>query len=549
MDTLHIYSRVSTDSQEDNTSLKNQREKGIKIAEQTNLTYQVWNEGVGSSSSDDLESRPVITQLMSEVREGKVKHIYVEYTDRLSRNQKTWGFIRYNLQINNVKLYTGNNPIPMDLSSDMDNLLLGIMSEFAIFDNNVRTSRLNTGKFNRIKLGYWMGGPPPFGYKLEDKKLVINEDESKWVKVIYEMYSNRNSIEQIRKHLMMNGVITRRGNPTFTHRSIEMILENTHYSGYYSVKNHKTNEVFTNECPSIISVQLRELVNKVKSERSYSNRIREPNQKFTDLLTTNMYCKSCGCKYGVKRFKDNPERSYYFCKSKEYDWRRSKEGRKTFDCKVKGSVKLNRTDDLVFETIVNTLENSSLFKELIKTEVLSQGSHRQSKNEVKKKNTKVNKLRKEIDTINGSINNLNGMILLGTDEGIQYQSTVDLLTKKKNEIINEIMSIEEGVTIEERNIKWNDWLSEFRDRISTIKHETDISKKKRFIDGVVERIEVLPKFDGGLEHQITIHFNLPYIDDKLVWKDENKKSLGYEVIDGINEIQLRFNDGKKSETN
>lgn len=222
---------------------------------------------------------------------------------------------------------------------------------------------------------------------------------------------------------------------------------------------------------------------------------------------------------------------------------------KTFDCKVKGSVKLNRTDDLVFETIVNTLENSSLFKELIKTEVLSQGSHRQSKNEVKKKNTKVNKLRKEIDTINGSINNLNGMILLGTDEGIQYQSTVDLLTKKKNEIINEIMSIEEGVTIEERNIKWNDWLSEFRDRISTIKHETDISKKKRFIDGVVERIEVLPKFDGGLEHQITIHFNLPYIDDKLVWKDENKKSLGYEVIDGINEIQLRFNDGKKSETN
>ena len=200
MGKLHIYSRVSSDSQEDNTSLQNQRDKGINISNLIGMSYQVWNEGVGSSSTDDLEQRPVISQLMKEVMDGKIKHLYVEYTDRLSRNQKTWGFIRYNLQINDVKLYTGNNPVPMDLSSDLDNLLLGIMSEFSIFDNRMRTNRLNTGKFNRIKLGYWLGGPPPFGYSIEDKRLVENKYESKWVKVIYQMYSDRNSIEQIRKH-------------------------------------------------------------------------------------------------------------------------------------------------------------------------------------------------------------------------------------------------------------------------------------------------------------------------------------------------------------
>jgi site-specific DNA recombinase len=545
MGKLHIYSRVSSDSQEDNTSLQNQREKGINISNLIGMSHQVWNEGVGSSSTDDLEQRPVISQLMKEVMDGKIKHLYVEYTDRLSRNQKTWGFIRYNLQINDVKLYTGNNPIPMDLSSDLDNLLLGIMSEFSIFDNRMRTNRLNTGKFNRIKLGYWLGGPPPFGYSIEDKRLVENKDESKWVKVIYQMYSDRNSIEQIRKHLMMNGVLTRRGNPTFTHRSLEMILENTHYSGYYKVKNHRTGEEYTNECPSIISVGLRDSVDKIKAERSYSNRIREPNKKYTYLLDSNMYCKSCGCRYGVKRFKDNPNRDYYFCKSKELDWRASKEGRKTYDCDVKGSVKVLKTDELVFDTVVSTLEKSNIFKEISKKKILSKGSHKESKDDIKKKKTKISKLRREIDTTNNSIHNLTGLLSLGTEEGEQFKSTIDLLMKRKKDLIEEMNSIDESISIDERNVRWVDWLTEFSNRIETIKNDTDIESRKRFIDGVVERIEVLPKFDGGLEHQIDIHFNLPYVDDKLVWNDEDKKSKGYTITDGNSDLIVRFTDGKK----
>lgn len=76
----------------------------------------------------------------------------------------------------------------MDLSSAMDDLIIGIMSEISQYDNSIRAERSRLGKLNKIRQGFWMGGPPPFGYKIEDRKLVENPDESQWIKKIYQWY-------------------------------------------------------------------------------------------------------------------------------------------------------------------------------------------------------------------------------------------------------------------------------------------------------------------------------------------------------------------------
>ena len=95
-DTLHIYTRVSTGVQEEKgTSLSSQKEGGISYSNKHGFKYKVWNEGSQSSSKDDLDNGPVLTQLLHEVDEGNIKHIYVYNPERLSHNQNTWGFIRY----------------------------------------------------------------------------------------------------------------------------------------------------------------------------------------------------------------------------------------------------------------------------------------------------------------------------------------------------------------------------------------------------------------------------------------------------------------------
>ena len=103
---LHIYCRVSTTEQKENgTSLDTQKEMGVKLSDKvTKGKHEVWDEGSQSSFKDDLINRPVLTKLLVEVDKGNVTHLYVFNTDRLSRNQKVWGLIRYKLKQNNVLL-------------------------------------------------------------------------------------------------------------------------------------------------------------------------------------------------------------------------------------------------------------------------------------------------------------------------------------------------------------------------------------------------------------------------------------------------------------
>ena len=86
-ETLHIYTRVSTSAQEDDgTSLDTQRQMGEKRAAELKMKARLWNEGGQSSKHDDLGNRPVLASLITEIESGKVKHLWVFNTDRLSRN-------------------------------------------------------------------------------------------------------------------------------------------------------------------------------------------------------------------------------------------------------------------------------------------------------------------------------------------------------------------------------------------------------------------------------------------------------------------------------
>ena len=240
---LHIYCRVSTKEQSDNnTSLETQRHLGVTLSESLGIDHHIWDEGAQSSSKDDLSNRPILVNLLSKVDEGKVKKLYVFNTDRLSRNQKTWGMIRYKLSSNKVLLFSGSDSNPIDLSNPIDDLLIGVLSEISQYDNRLRTERFRLGKLRRIKEGGWLGGPPPYGYSIEDKRLVINPSESKWIKMVYEMFSEGISIDEIRTELLKNGVKTRRNNRVWSHGSIQQLLRNTHYEGYFKVTDKKSGE-------------------------------------------------------------------------------------------------------------------------------------------------------------------------------------------------------------------------------------------------------------------------------------------------------------------
>lgn len=197
---LHIYTRVSSTIQEtQGTSLKSQEERGINKANELEFEYKLWNEGGKSSKFEDLNNRPILRKLLLDIEDGRVEHIFVFNTDRLSRNQQTWGGIRWKLKQNHVKLHTPSGVI--DLSSSMDDLIIGILSEISQYDNALRSERSQIGKLQKVENGFWMGGPPPFGYSIKGGVLVENPDESHWVKWIYSEYLNGTPTRKVQSRI------------------------------------------------------------------------------------------------------------------------------------------------------------------------------------------------------------------------------------------------------------------------------------------------------------------------------------------------------------
>lgn len=541
MEILHIYTRVSTSAQEvDGTSLDTQQELGIKKAAELGFKYKVWNEGGQSSSKDDLANRPALVELLSQVEQGQVQHIFVFNTDRLSRNEQTWSVIRLRLVQFDVTLHTSSGVF--NLTNPIDKMLLGIMSEVSAYDNSLRAERSRLGKLKRIKQGFWMGGPPPFGYKIESKKLVENPDESKWVKLIFERYSAKVSTRSIKQELLKNGVMTRRNNTVWSLGSIEKLLTNTHYGGFYRVTDNKTQDVMRVDCPAIISNSLIKKVSVERESRTRQTRVSESNQTHFYLLRDFLRCGQCGSRYSG-RFYPSQYRSVYYCPRIERNYVNESTG-KSVKCSNRRYLKIEATDSLVWDTVVEILSKSHLFKEELRKQVLGgSDTHMNQQQELIKLKRKTKKLELEIADTTNSIVNLETDQILKRRNISELSRIIKNVEKARIDLESERDDLYEKIHSIENQTKWVDWVSKFGDRINRMT-EFSPEEKHSFLMGVVERITVQTL--DTQTHKLDFRFKIPYVNDKLIWKNKSDKSKGYTLRNGESEISVEIDSPKKN---
>jgi site-specific DNA recombinase len=537
MATLHIYSRVSSDSQAENTSLVNQKEKGISLATRLGFEHKIWNEGVASSAKDTLDNRPVLKSLLKEIQDGNVKHLYAEYTDRLSRNQQTWAAIRFTIKNNDVLYYSGSDTTSVDLTDPTDNLLFGILSELASFENDQRTLRLHTGKFNRVKEGKFLGGSSPFGYRIaEDKTLEIAPEEAEWVRKAHEYIADKKTIRDIRELFRENFVRTRRGKMVWSLGSIEKMLQNTHHGGYYVVTNHKTNEIHTIDCPSIVGKKLRQTVNQYFANRSPRKRVRAPNLKRSHLLSNYLYCGGCDCGDFKWRQKDTKISRVYYCPSREEAYRTTNPDQKS--CTDLKSIKIAETDDLVWNAVVESMSRSNLFKETVKESALEKGSLQADKKQLQKLKRKLKEAEKELKKTTEGIGVLQGRLLVQNNKD-ELRAAVNSLSVDRETLRTDITELRSTIENAEEGKKWVDWVGDFDKKIESLGFETDVKVRLEFLSEVVESIYVrtLDKKTNLVE--LDIRFKLPYIGDALNYKSTNK-SDGYQIVEGSKSLKKIF---------
>ena len=206
-----IYTRKSTEEGLDQTfnSLDAQREAcEAFIISQRHEGWQLVRKAYddGGFSGGSME-RPALRALMQDVCSGLVDVIVVYKIDRLTRSLADFAKMVEVFDAKEVSFVSVTQQF--NTTTSMGRLTLNVLLSFAQYEREVTAERIRDKIAASRKKGIWMGGPPPVGYDVRDKKLVVNEAEAKTVRRLFEAYEELGSTRALTAWAKANGITTK----------------------------------------------------------------------------------------------------------------------------------------------------------------------------------------------------------------------------------------------------------------------------------------------------------------------------------------------------
>ncbi|MEQ9811848.1 MAG: recombinase family protein [Azospirillaceae bacterium] len=164
----------------------------------------------GGVSGGTLE-RPALRRLLADIEAGLVDIVVVYKIDRLSRALMDFArlvelFDRH--QVTFVSVTQSFNT-----TTSMGRLTLNILLSFVQFEREVAGERIRDKFAASRKKGLWMGGHPPLGYDVVDRRLVVNEAEARTVRLIFSRFLEIGSATTLARQLAKEGITSKRGRP------------------------------------------------------------------------------------------------------------------------------------------------------------------------------------------------------------------------------------------------------------------------------------------------------------------------------------------------
>jgi site-specific DNA recombinase len=125
-------------------------------------------------------------------------------------------------------------------TTSMGRLTLNVLLSFAQFEREVIGERIRDKVAASKRKGMWMGGTLPMGYDLRERKLIINHDEARTIRYIFERYLELGSVRLLGKDLGGRGIVSAvkasrngkcRGGRAFSRGALYCLLSNSVYIG------------------------------------------------------------------------------------------------------------------------------------------------------------------------------------------------------------------------------------------------------------------------------------------------------------------------------
>jgi site-specific DNA recombinase len=190
----------SLDAQRDAASafIRSQKHEGWKALKDT------YDDGGISGGHMD---RPGLQKLLGDIRVGKIDVVVVYKVDRLSRSLADFAQLMKLFDEHGVSFVSVTQQF--NTSSSMGRLTLNVLLSFAQFEREVTGERIRDKIALSKQKGMWMGGVPPLGYDIRERKLIVNAPEADTVRACFQTYLDRSGLIEAITELNRQGLTTK----------------------------------------------------------------------------------------------------------------------------------------------------------------------------------------------------------------------------------------------------------------------------------------------------------------------------------------------------
>lgn len=296
-------------------------------------------------------NRPGLRELQADIVAGRVNIVVVYKIDRLSRSLCDFADLSKLFEKHGVSFVSVTQQI--DTSSAAGRMMLGILFSFAQFEREICSDRIRDKIYATIKKGIWVGGPTPFGYRLENKNLIVDAQTAEVVKRMFKRYIATGSALRVSREMNALG-FRRNGGGKWNPRQVARILRNCNYIGM--IRSARTGEMFEGRFDAIIEKATWDKVQKIFDE-SHPDQGDAPRRETTAVLRGILKCGTCGGAMGATyaNYKGNKYRKYIYYRCTKDSKRSDRE------CPL-GAIPADVIEKFVFEQLGSVLRDTDVVK-------------------------------------------------------------------------------------------------------------------------------------------------------------------------------------------
>ncbi|MGN7614100.1 recombinase family protein [Magnetococcales bacterium HHB-1] len=261
--------------------------------------------------------RPALQQLLKDIERNLIDIIVIYKVDRLTRSLLDFSKLVDIFDRHNVSFISITQSF--NSTTSMGRLTLNMLLSFSQYEREIAAERIKDKFAASKRRGLWVGGVPPLGYDVEDRKLIINPDEAKRIQFLFQHFIKTGSTTSVVKAMAEKGYQTKswttqsgkmRQGKAFEKSAIYRVLHNKLYIGKIAFKG----EVYPGQHDAIIN---NDLWNQAQRILDQNNLQKKRRQKAASVATLRSLVKCGHCNRMMTprhtRKKNGRAYHYYTC--------------------------------------------------------------------------------------------------------------------------------------------------------------------------------------------------------------------------------------------